>query len=315
MVLPLLYCDMHMASDSTIVAVFVTVATILCLVLIYILFFADTKETITIHRNNIEEIVDLYKYPFSNNLYDNSPYNTNENYIANNNYLSNFENLGTRSTTATANVVADCNNYVVNGNYVPENKVKYFDNYPTYTIANNNYDNYQQVSNPNGNLQGSSYHEHKPNNYYSNYINGQYYPTYQNVMPSASSIQNYQNNVQTDNAYVNPTAYYLQSYKPNTYKADNLYYSTYNPEKYNCANNFNFNRNNHPKVYNYKEHCAPGRYHDRIWRTWNNMDITVSNKGTPLKIEFGKDDKNTVQLYNSTKNNSNQFINHKRQER
>lgn len=300
--------------DGTIAAIFVSVAGNLCLFLTSIFLFTDTKETITIHRNNIEEIVDCYKYPSSNNFYDNLPYNTNENYIANNNYLANFQNLGALSTTtSTNNIVEDCNNYVVNGNYVPENNVKYFDNYAANT-ANNNYDNYQQVSNHYANHKGNL-NEQKPNNFYSNYINGQYYPTYQNIMPSASSIQNYQNNVQTDNVYLNPNAYYLQNYKPNTHRADNLYYNTYNPEKYNYVNNLNFNRNNPTKFYNYKEHYLPGKYHDRIWRTWNNMDITVSNKGTPLKIEFGKDDKNTIQLYNTIRNNSNPYINNKHQER
>lgn len=292
-------------SVEPVVAIFtIVVAISLCLGLISIFcLFSDTKETITIHRNNIEEILDRYKYPYANNLCNNSPYNTNDYYISNNNYLANFNNLENPSTTtSTDNIVSDSNNYVVNGNYIPENNVKYFDNYARNTA----YNNYQQ-----GNLN----QEQIPNNYYSNYLNGQYSPTYQNVIPSAWCNQNYQNNYQTDNSYLNPNAYYLQNYKPITYRADNLYYNTYNPGKYNYVNYLNCNQNKPPKVYNYKEHITPGRYHDRIWRTWNNMDITVSNKGAPLKIEFGNDDKNTIQLYNTNKNNANTLINYKQQER
>lgn len=231
---------------------------------------------------------------------DTSLDNTNQN----NNYLGNFDNLETLlTTTSPNNIVADCN-YVVNGNYVPENNLQYLDNSPRNTIFNN-YDKYQQVSNPNY-IQGNVYQEQIPNNYNSNYINGQYYSPYQNYQ------NNYQNNFQTDNAYLNPNAYYSQNNKPYTYRTGNIYYNAYNPGNYNYVNNFNNNKNKPSKVYNYKEHCVPGRYLDRIWRTWNNMDITVSNKGVPLKIEFGSDDKNTIQLYNTIKNNSNS---HKQQER
>lgn len=236
-------------------------------------------------------------------MYDNSPYNTNENNAANNNYLTNFDNSETVSkATSVNNIVTDCSNYIVNGNYVPENYVNY-----------NNYNKYQQVNNPNDNIQENLKQEQQPNNCFSNNINGQYYSTYQNVIPPASYNQNYQNIFQTDNSYLNPNAYYLQNFKPNTNRADSSYYNIYNPWKYNNLNNVNCNRNNPAKLYNYKERYVPGRYHDRIWRTWNNMDITVSNKGAPLRIEFGKDDKNTVHLYN-IKNNS-PYIIHKQQER
>lgn len=282
-----------------------TVAQLYILVLIIFIVFADAKETITIHRDNVEEIVDRYKYPFTNNLYtSSSPYNTNENYVTSNNYMANFNNLETVSTsTSNNNVNTDYRNYVGNGNCVPENYVKY-----------NNYVNYQQENNPNANLQGNFNQVQTPNSRYSTNINGRYYSNYQNVLPSPSYNQNYQNNFQTDNAYLNPNAYYLQNSKPNTYRADNSYYNNiYNPWKYNYANNVNCNRNNPAKHYNYKERYVPGRYHDRIWRTWNNMDITVSNKGAPLRIEFGKDDKNTIHLYN-IKNNSNPYIINKQKE-
>lgn len=281
---------------------------IYCLILIILNLFSDTKETITIHRNNVEEIVDRYKYPFTNNLCDNSPYNSNDNFIVNNN-LANYDTVST--TTSANNVVADCSNYVVNDNNAPENYVKYWDNYAKNTLYN--YDKYQQV--PTDNTQGNLNQEQKPNNCYSNDMTGQYYTTYQNIIPSTSSNQKYQNNFQTDNAYLNPNAYYLLNYKPNTQRADNTYYNTYNPWKYNHINNVNSNRNSPTKSYNYKEHYVPGRYHDRIWRTWNNMDIIISNKGAPLKIEFGKDDKNTIHLYNTIQNNSNQYFNHKQQHR
>lgn len=269
--------------------------------------FPDTKETITIHRNNVEEIVDRYKYPYSNNLYSNSLSNMNEYYSANNNFLPNFENTESPSTTSSNNVITDYNYNGVNNNYILENIEKYNDNYARNTY--NNYDKFQQVYNLNGNVQENLNQEQRPNNFFSNYLNGQYYPNYQNVIPSYNL-----NNFGTDNAYLNTDGNYLQNYKPSIYRADNSYSKTNNPWKYDKVNNLYYNINKPTKFCNYKENYIPGKYHDRIWRTWNDMDIIIGNKGAPLKIEFGKDDKNTIELYNMKKNN-NKYNQYKQQER
>lgn len=263
--------------------------------------FSDTNETITIHRHNVEEYVYRSKVPYVNNIYGNSFTNINDDYVANSDYLPNYENAETLSTTSAANnVLTDCNYNVVNTNYIPNNIAKYY-NYYAKNRLNNNYDNYHQAYNANDNTQSSLNQEQKPNNYFLNYMNSEYYPSYQNVIPSYK--QNYQNNLETDNTYLNTNTNYLQNYKPNTNKVENC--NTYIPWKYDNVKTLPYNTNIPTTYSNYKENYIPGKYHDRIWRTWNNMDIVINNKGVPLKIEFGKDDKNTIHLHNLNKCNTN----------